>query len=110
MGYNARQKLIDNINAIKIALEWKEGIKLSDAQIEALKKYAGVGGIKAVLYSNTTKQDWIKENAAESDLKIFEHIKELHDLVQKHFDEKEYKQVIDTLKDSVRTAFYIPSV
>src|SRR5690349_19910543 len=110
MGYNTHQKLIDNINAIKIALEWKEGIKLSDAQIEALKKYASSGGIKAVLYPNTTKVDWIKENATENDLKLFENIRELHVLLQKHFEEKEYKQVIDSLKNSVLTAFYTLSV
>lgn len=110
MGYNTHQKLIDNINAIRIALEWKEGDKLSSDQAEALKKYAGFGGIKAVLYPNTTKEDWIKENATENDLKLFENIKELHVLLQQNFDEKEYKQIIDSLKNSVLTAFYTPAV
>ena len=75
-----------------------------------MKKYAGFGGIKAVLYPNTTKEDWIKENATENDLRLFENIKELHDLLQKHFNEKEYKQVIDSLKNSVLTAFYTPAI
>ena len=110
MGYNTHQKLIDNINAVRIALEWKGGSKISPDQAEALKKYAGFGGIKAVLYSNTTKEDWIKENATENDLKLFEHVKELHDLLQQHFDEKEYKQIIDSLKHSVLTAFYTPAI
>jgi len=34
----------------------------------------------------------------------------LHNLLQKHFDETEYKQVIDSIKNSVLTAFYTPSV
>ena len=110
MGYNAHQKLIDNINATRIALEWKEGDELTSGQVEALKKYAGFGGIKAVLYPNTTKEDWVKENAAENDLKLFEDIKALYALLQKHFSENEYKQVIDSLKNSVLTAFYTPAI
>ena len=110
MGYNTHQKLIDNINAIRIALEWKEGDKLSSDRAEALKKYAGFGGIKAVLYPNTTKEDWIKENATENDLRLFDDIKELHNLLQQHYNANEYKQIIDSLKNSVLTAFYTPDV
>lgn len=110
MGYNAHQKLIDNIEAIRIALEWKDGDKLSPAQTEALKKYAGFGGIKAVLYPDTTKEEWIKDNVTENDLKLFSSIKELHGLLQQHFSEKEYKQVIDSIKNSVLTAFYTPAI
>lgn len=110
MGYNVHQKLIDNINAIRIALEWKEDNILSSDQTDALKKYAGFGGIKAVLYPNTTKEDWIKENATENDLKLFEDIRELYSILQQHFNEKEYKQVIDSVKNSVLTAFYTPTV
>jgi N12 class adenine-specific DNA methylase len=110
MGYNNHQKLIDNINAVSIALEWKKGDKLSSNQVEALKKYAGFGGIKTVLYSGKTEEEWIKENATETDLKLFEDIQELHKLLQQHFEEKEYKQVVDSIKNSVLTAFYTPAV
>lgn len=110
MGYNVHQKLIDNIAAIRIALEWKEGDKLSDAQVEALQKYAGFGGIKAVLYPNASKDEWISQNATEADLKLYTDIIELHNLLQQHFNEKEYKQVIDSIKNSVLTAFYTPSI
>jgi N12 class adenine-specific DNA methylase len=110
MGYNVRQKLIDNIEAIRIALEWKEGEKLSDAQVEALQKYAGFGGIKAVLFPNASKDEWIKQGAIETDLKLFDDIIELHNLLQKHFDKNEQKQAIDSIKNSVLTAFYTPSV
>src|SRR3954462_7792763 len=110
MGHNAHQKLIDNINAIRIALEWKEGDKLSSDQTDALKKYAGFGGIKAVLYPNSTKEDWIKENATENDLKLFENIKELQKILQQNFNATEYKQVVDFIKNSVLTAFYTPAI
>ncbi len=110
MGYNIHQKLIDNIEAIRIALEWKEGDKLSLTQTDALKKYAGFGGIKAVLYPNSKKEEWINQNATESDLRLYPKMMELHELLLKHFDEKEYKQVIDSIKNSALTAFYTPAV
>ncbi len=50
MGYNSGQKLKDNIEAIRIAIEWKQEQSLLPEQVEALKKYAGFGGLKAVLY------------------------------------------------------------
>jgi hypothetical protein len=52
MSYNSQQKLKDNIAAIQIALEWKQGQVLLPVQVEALKRYAGFGGLKAVLYPN----------------------------------------------------------
>ncbi len=110
MGYNTHQKLIDNVNAIRIALEWKEGDRLSSNQTDALKEYAGFGGIKAVLYPNTTNEDWAKEKATENDLKLFDDIKALHNLLQQHYNATEYKQIIDSLKNSVLTAFYTPDV
>ena len=38
MGYNSQQKLQDNINAILIALEWKQGQLLSDTEVAGLKR------------------------------------------------------------------------
>src|SRR6266536_844778 len=110
MGYNADQKLIDNIEAIRVALEWKEGNTLSGPQVEALKKYAGFGGIKTLLYPNSDREEWINLGATENDLKLYSQTKELHGLLQKHFNEKEYKQVIDSIKNSMLTAFYTPPV
>ncbi len=110
MGYNVHQKLVDNIEAIRIALEWKQGDKLHMTQLETLKKYAGFGGIKAVLYPNKNIEEWINQNATESDLKLYLKMIELHELLQQHFNEHEYKQVIDSIKNSVLTAFYTPVV
>lgn len=101
---------MDNINAIRIALEWKEGKQLSSNDVEVLKQYAGFGGIKAVLYPNTSKEAWVKEKATENDLKLFENVQELHKILQQHFNENEYKQVVDSIKNSVLTAFYTPAV
>lgn len=110
MNYNTRQKLIDNIEAIRIALEWKEGDLLSVEQVQALQRYAGFGGLKAVLFPNASKEEWKQLNASEQDLRLYPQMMELHALLHQHFDEATYKQVMGSLKNSILTAFYTPSV
>jgi N12 class adenine-specific DNA methylase len=110
MGYNSQHKLEDNTEAIRIALQWKEGQVLSPMQVEALKKYAGFGGIKAVLYPNDKIEQWVALNASQEDLKLYPKIIELHQLLQKHLNETEYKQALDSIKNSVLTSFYTPAV
>ncbi len=110
MGYNSQQKLRDNISAIRLALEWKKGQLLSDADIDALKRYAGFGGLKAVLFPNAPIEEWIKLKASDEDLKLYPQIVELHQLLQKHFDEVKYRQVVDSIKNSILTAFYTPAI
>src|SRR5665213_1455406 len=110
MGYNSQQKLQDNISAIRVALEWKEGQPLSDIQAQALKRYAGFGGLKAVLYPNASKEEWIQLKASKEVIKLYPQVIELHKLLQQHFAEAEYKQVIDSIKNSILTAFYTPEI
>ena len=80
MGYNSQQKLKDNIAAIQIALEWKQGQSLLPEQVEALKRYSGFGGLKAVLYPNAPNEEWIKLKASKEDLKLHPDIIERHKL------------------------------
>ena len=110
MGYNSQQKLKDNIAAIQIALEWKQGQLLLPEQVEALKRYAGFGGLKAVLYPNAPKEEWVKLKASKEDLTLYPDIIELHKLLQQHLNEVEYKQAIDSIKNSILTAFYTPEI
>lgn len=110
MSYNSQQHLRHNIDALKIALEWKSGDTLSPDQVKVLKAYSGFGGIKAMLFPKASKEEWIKLNASKEDLKLHPHIIELHKLLLQYFNEAEYKQVIDTLKNSILTAFYTPEI
>lgn len=110
MSYNSQQKLKDNLAAIRIALEWKEGQMLLPEGVEALKRYAGFGGLKAVLYPNGSKEEWIKLKASKEDLRLYPQITELHQLLHQHFNDAEYKQVIDSIKNSILTAFYTPEI
>ncbi|MCK9412684.1 MAG: DNA methylase [Prolixibacteraceae bacterium] len=110
MAYNAFQKLTDNISAIRLALEWDKKSRLYATDIATLQKYSGFGGIKAVLYPPTTREQWIKQGATDSDLRLFPGILELHELLQNHFDSKQYREAVQSVKNSVLTAFYTPEI
>jgi N12 class adenine-specific DNA methylase len=110
MAYNSQQKLQDNIAAIRIALEFNQRQTLSDAQVLSLKNYSGFGGLKAILFPNAHKEEWIKLNASKSDLKLYPGIIELHNLLQQHLTRAEYKEAIDSLRNSILTAYYTPPI
>ena len=58
MAYNKRQKLQDNIAAIRTVLQLeKEGRTATDAEREVLKRYSGFGGLKFVLKPAGTDDD-----------------------------------------------------
>lgn len=110
MGYSTLKKLRGNLKAIGIALTHEKGSPLGESEREALKGYAGFGGIKAVLYANGTMEEWTRQGATKEDLKLHPLIQELHELLHKHFDEQQYRQVISSLRESVLTAFFTPRV
>jgi N12 class adenine-specific DNA methylase len=110
MSYNSQQKLKDNIEAIRIALNWSEENKLSFDQLSALKKYSGFGGLKAILFQKASKEEWKRQNASKEDLKLYPQIIELHELLQQKLAEKEYKDAIDSIRNSILTAFYTPEI
>ena len=110
MAYNAFQKLNDNISAIRLALQWDKKSRLQAADIATLQKYSGFGGIKAVLYLPTTQEDWVKLGATDNDLRLLPGILELHELLQNHLEAKQYKEAVQSVKNSVLTAFYTPDI
>ncbi|MGF2412691.1 MAG: Eco57I restriction-modification methylase domain-containing protein, partial [Ferruginibacter sp.] len=110
MSYNSQQKLKDNIEAIRIALQWKEGEKLSPEQITVLQKYSGFGGIKAVLFPNSNIEAWKALNASKEDLKLHPKIVELHELLNQYFNTKEYDETVSSIRNSILTAFYTPDI
>lgn len=110
MAYNPLHKLSDNIAAIRIALSYKEGDLVSEADQAVLRKYSGFGGIKAILYPEANEEVWKANGATEVDMRSYSSVMELHSLLHNHFDEKEYGQIVASLKASVLTAFYTPKV
>src|SRR5258706_7521797 len=109
MAYNPLNKLNDNIAAIRISLEGKTP---SQDELVLLQRYSGFGGIKAILYppNGGPKEEWQKLGATKEDLRLYNGITELHELLKSNFDGSEYKSVINSLRNSVLTAFYTPAV
>ena len=85
MAYNKRQKLQDNIAAIRTVFQLKkEGRAATDAEREVLKRYSGFGGLKFVL--NNVDVDNIDNRDIEfwnkSDRKYYDQTKELFDTIR----------------------------
>jgi N12 class adenine-specific DNA methylase len=110
MSYHAQQKLNDNIEAIRVALGFNQAQTLSDARVHSLTKYSGFGGLKAILFPNSSKEEWIKLKASKEDLKLYSKVIELHELLKNNLTEVEYKQAIDSIRNSILTAYYTPSI
>ena len=110
MAYNKKERLRANIDAIKtVFMLDKEG--RDPTPMEAgiiLKQYAGFGGLKCVLNPANSLADtayWAK-----SELELFPLVAELHRVLKENTtNENEYKRYMNSIKNSVLTAFYTPS-
>ncbi|MBA3830114.1 MAG: hypothetical protein H0X33_14335 [Taibaiella sp.] len=109
MAYHQLQKLKDNTAAIRIALDWEKGKSLSAQDTTALQQYAGFGGLKAILFPEGELEEWIKLGASEADQRLYPSVMELHQLLKGKLSEQEYKESVQSLKNSVLSAFYTPS-
>mgnify|MGYP001038184645 CR=1 FL=1 len=108
MAFNRKQRLRDNIEAIRTAfLLDREGRTPTEADRDILRRYCGFGGLKCIL--NPAKELTDAVHWAKSDLELFAPTAELHRLIRENSrDETEYKRYVDSLKGSVLTAFYTP--
>ena len=107
MAYNKRQKLQDNIEAIKVAFAAEKGIELSEADREKLRRYSGFGGLKFILNPAATDED--RKYWKKSDLTYFDQTKELYSIIRENAkDDREAGELIESVKRSVNTAFYTP--
>ena len=108
MAFNRKQRLRDNIEAIRTAfLLDREGRTPTEAERDILRRYCGFGGLKCIL--NPAKELTDAVRWAKSDLELFAPTAELHRLIRENSrDETEYKRYVDSLKGSVLTAFYTP--
>ena len=108
MAFNRKQRLRDNIEAIRTAfLLDREGRTPTEAERDILRSYCGFGGLKCIL--NPAKELTDAVHWAKSDLELFAPTAELHRLIRENSrNEMEYKRYVDSLKGSVLTAFYTP--
>ena len=108
MAFNRKQKLRDNIEAIRTAFTLdREGRTPTERERVLLGRYCGFGGLKCIL--NPARELTDAVHWAKSDLELFAPTVELHRLIRENSrDEREYKRYTDSLKASVLTAFYTP--
>ena len=108
MAFNRKQRLRDNIEAIRTAFVLdREQRKATAEERAVLQKYCGFGGLKCIL--NPARELTDAVHWAKSDLELFAPTVELHRLIRENSkDDTEYKRFVDSLKASVLTAFYTP--
>ena len=109
MAYNRKQRLNDNIKAIETAFILDREQRTPTARERLLlERYCGFGGLKCILNPARELADAVLW--AKSDLELFAPTVELHRFIRENSkNESEYKQLMDSLKQSVLTAFYTPS-
>ena len=109
MAFNRKQKLRDNIEAIRTAFTLEKEQRTPTARERVLlERYCGFGGLKCIL--NPARELTDAVHWAKSDLDLFAPTIELHQLIRENSrDEREYKSYVDSLKSSVLTAFYTPA-
>ena len=108
MAFNRKQRLRNNIEAIRTAFTLEREQRAATAEERAiLRKYCGFGGLKCIL--NPARELTDAVHWAKSDLELFAPTVELHRLIRENSrDDMEYKRFVDSLKASVLTAFYTP--
>ena len=108
MAFNRKQKLRENIEAIRTAFTLdREGRTPTARERALLERYCGFGGLKCIL--NPARELTDAVHWAKSDLELFAPTVELHRLIRENSrDEAEYRRYVDSLKASVLTAFYTP--
>ncbi|SHE50502.1 Adenine-specific DNA methylase, N12 class [Mariniphaga anaerophila] len=108
MSFNKEQHLRANIKAIQLSFQLdKENRKPNEEEIEALKQFLGFGALKCVLNPANDLSDIV--HWPESEVELFPLVAELHETLKSNTNSKqEYKQYVNSLKNSILTAFYTP--
>ena len=108
MAYNRLKTMRDNIEAIRLAFRLgveRRGPDIQESQ--ALRRYAGFGGLKCILNPTDDLMDAAKWS--KSDIELFAPTVELRRLIHDYSkNDREFKAYMDSLKASVLTAFYTP--
>lgn len=108
MGFNKKQHLQINIDALRIAFKLeKEKRQASVGERLLMMQYSGFGGLKFVL--NPVENEIDINNWRKNEHDLFPITQELHQLLKENSeDNKQYRRYVDSIKSSVLTAFYTP--
>nr|WP_315240072.1 N-6 DNA methylase [uncultured Flavobacterium sp.] len=110
MGFNKRQHLQRNIDALRIAFKLeKESRKASAGERLLMMQYSGFGGLKFVL--NPVQNPIDINHWRKTEHELFPLTRELHQILKENAaDEKQYHRYVDSMRNSVLTAFYTPPI
>ncbi|MBK5719537.1 N-6 DNA methylase [Dysgonomonas sp. Marseille-P4677] len=108
MSYNKKAHLRANIDAIKTILNLdRENRQATGAERQILQQYSGFGGLKCVLNPAASLAD--TASWAKSEIELFPLVSELHNVLRENTNnEREYRQYIGSIQNSVLSAFYTP--
>lgn len=109
MSFNKEKHLRANIEALKLVFQLeREKRSPTNEEQEALKQYSGFGALKCILNPAESLSDIV--HWPNSEIGLFPLVTELHDLLKNNAQtEQQYKQYVNSLKNSILTAFYTPS-
>ena len=105
MAFNRKQKLRDNIEAIRTAFTLEKEQRTPTARERVLlERYCGFGGLKCIL--NPARELTDAVHWAKSDLDLFAPTIELHRLIRENSrDEREYKSYVDSLVEHLQDLY-----
>ena len=108
MGFSKKLHLQQNIDALRIAFTLeKEKRQATVGERLLMMQYSGFGGLKFVLNPVENVIDINNWRKTEHDL--FPLTQELHQLLKENSEnDKQYKHYVDSMRNSVLTAFYTP--
>ena len=108
-SYNKKEHLRANIEAIKTVFALhREQRTATEEEMEVLRAYTGFGALKCILSPANTMEDIARWN--KSELELFPLVMELHRTIRDNtISESQYKSYMQSLKNSVMTAFYTPA-
>lgn len=124
MGYNKLQALRDNIAAIKVAYDIvSKQRQRTDEEVEILRKYSGFGGIKeayqiddALLVETADEElhfinEMLHKHGINNDIStaLLELAGVIDYLVGESGCTDKHKMIANSIKSSIRTAFYTPN-
>lgn len=108
MGFNKKQHLQQNIDALRIAFKLeKENREASVGERLLMMQYSGFGCLKFVL--NPVENEIDINHWRKTKHELFPLTQELHQLLKENAtDDKQYRRYVDSMRNSVLTAFYTP--
>lgn len=108
MSFNKEKHLRANIEAIKLVFQLeREKRSPTNEEQKALRQYSGFGALKCILNPAENLSDIV--HWPNSEVGLFPLVTELYDLLKSNAQtELQYKQYVNSLKNSILTAFYTP--